>query len=123
MQPESSSSSDCKTCNRSFFLHAVVALSHLLSLSLSLANLPASSIAQCTQTLHQQMHQATLRTCTATHTTKQKKRIWTWEIFDLTSSVIHSLSHTFNHLAVQFLIHSFHRSLTGKSHSFILLIR
>jgi hypothetical protein len=46
-----------------------------LSLSLSLANLPASSIAQCTQTLHQQMHKAKLRTCTTTHTTKKKKRI------------------------------------------------
>jgi hypothetical protein len=43
--------------------------------SLSLAKPPAPSIAQCTQTLHQQMHKATLRTCTTTHTTNQKKRI------------------------------------------------
>jgi hypothetical protein len=82
----------------------------LLSLSLSLSLSLTSQHLQLpnARSLHQQMHQATLRTCTPTHTTKQKKRIWTWKIFDLTSSVIHSLFHTFIHLAVQFLIHSFY---------------
>jgi hypothetical protein len=69
--------------------------------------------------LHQQMHKATLRTCTTTHTTNQKKRIWRWEIFDLNSSVIHSLFHTFIHLVVQFLIHSF---ISSFPHSLVSLI-
>jgi hypothetical protein len=60
------------------------------------------------------MQKATLRTCTTPHTTKQKKRIWTWEIFDLTSSVIHSLFHTFIHLVLQFLIHSFYSFVKPK---------